>query len=79
MIDYHLEAVREKVAILMEGDDLSFIFEEIKKKIALEIVNTLPEEVDRRNEKYQLVRGIKALEQQLQGYVNDVTRNKERT
>ncbi|MGL5565105.1 MAG: hypothetical protein ACRDC4_05170 [Plesiomonas sp.] len=72
MYDVRLENAKHKVAMLMEGDDLPFIFGEIKKKIAMEIVNTAPEEDSIRNEKYWLVKGIKALEIQFQSYVNDI-------
>lgn len=72
MDDYRLNEIKYKVKEWMEGDDLSFIFDQIKQRLAMEMANTLPEEVDKRNEKYQLIRGIKALEQQFRSYVNDI-------
>lgn len=77
MDEYRLQAIKHKVAILMEGDDLSFIFNKIKNRLAMEIVNTAPDEVSIRNEKYWLVKGIKTLESEFQSYVNDIARLEE--
>ncbi|MGL5013821.1 MAG: hypothetical protein ACRC6V_05945 [Bacteroidales bacterium] len=73
-----LEGIKYKVDSLMEGGDLSFIFTEIKNRIANEIVETTPEDSGKRDDLYQLARGIKALEVELQGYVNDICRIKEK-
>lgn len=77
MIDSRLESVKYKINQLMEGDDLSFIFDLMKQRIAMEITETAPEEVSIRNEKYWLVMGIKSLEKEFQGYVNDIYRLEE--
>ncbi|MGL5013223.1 MAG: hypothetical protein ACRC6V_02885 [Bacteroidales bacterium] len=77
MSDVRLNSVKYKVNQLMEGDDLSFIFDLIKKRVAEEILETKPEEVELRNEKYWLVMGIRALEKEFQGYINDISRLEE--
>lgn len=77
MMDPRLESIKYKINQLMEGDDLSFIFELMKQRIAMEITETAPDEVSIRNEKYWLVMGIKSLEKEFQGYVNDIYRLEE--
>ncbi|MGL5014396.1 MAG: hypothetical protein ACRC6V_08940 [Bacteroidales bacterium] len=70
-------SIKYKINQLTEGGDLSFIFDLIKKRVAEEILETSPSEVELRNEKYWLVMGIKSLEKEFQGYVNDITRLEE--
>ncbi|MGL5013147.1 MAG: hypothetical protein ACRC6V_02495 [Bacteroidales bacterium] len=77
MVNPRLEGIKYKIAALMEGDDLSIIFDEMKRKLAMEIINTDPDDVSMRNEKYWLVRSIKTLEKEFQGYVNDISRLEE--
>lgn len=77
MVDPRLEGIKYKIAALMEGDDLSIVFSEIKRKLAQDIINTKPDEVSIRNEKYWLVNSIKTLEKEFQGYVNDISRMEE--
>lgn len=75
---YRLASAKEKVLELVEGGYLSIILEQIVSRLALEIVNTQPDEVSMRNDKYALVRGIKSLESEIQGYINDITKSEEK-
>lgn len=64
-----------KVNELMEGGDLSIILNEIKNRIALDILNT--DMRDKRDELYYLAKGVDLLERELQSYVNTIAREKE--
>ncbi|QDH46595.1 hypothetical protein LAh9_5 [Aeromonas phage LAh_9] len=65
-----------KVKQLMEGEDsLSFILDEIKKDIALDIIRTDFKEKERREELYMLTKAIEELTKKLQEYVNLVEEN----
>lgn len=65
-----------KVKQLMEGEDsLSFILDEIKKDIALDIIRTDFKDKERREELYMLTKAIEELTKKLQEYVNLVEEN----
>lgn len=55
---------------LMEGDNLSFILNEIKHDIALNIVRTSFDQKDEREELYMLTKALDGLQVKLQEYVN---------
>lgn len=65
-----------KVKQLMEGEQsLSFILEEIKKDIALDIIRTDFTDKERREELYMLTKAVDELSRKLQEYVNKVEEN----
>lgn len=78
MDQYKLAEARDKVLDLVEGGEISLILNHIKERVAMEIINTQPDEVSMRNDKYALVRGIKSLEHEIQGYLNDIARSEEK-
>jgi len=55
---------------MMEGDSLSFILNELKQDIALNIVRTSFDQKDEREELYMLTKAIDGLQVKLQEYVN---------
>lgn len=65
-----------KIKQLMEGEQsLSFILEEIKKDIALDIIRTDFTDKERREELYMLTKAVDELSRKLQEYVNKVEEN----
>lgn len=65
-----------KVKQLMEGEDgLSYILDQIKNDIALDIIRTDFKEKERREELYMLTKAIDGLTMKLQEYVNLVEEN----
>lgn len=59
-----------KVTQLMEDGLLEDLLLEIKNNIALEIVETLPDEMAKREELYMLTKALKRLNEKLQECLN---------
>lgn len=70
-MDSRLEGLKYKVVDLMEGGDLSFILNHLKEQTAFRIMRTLPSESVMREELYQLIKAIDALDMTFQAFVND--------
>ena len=64
------EAVN-KLGLLMQGGLLEALLGEITNELALEIVETFPEETDKREDLYMLNKALKRLNEKLQEYVNN--------
>ena len=60
-----------KVKQLMEGGLLEDLLKEIHQDIALEIVETLPDEMTKREELYMLTKALKRLNEKLQENLNN--------
>ena len=60
-----------KVKQLMEGGLLEDLLREIHQDIALEIVETLPDEMTKREELYMLTKALKRLNEKLQENLNN--------
>lgn len=59
-----------KLGLLMEGGLLEDLLNEITNELALEIVETIPEETSKREDLYMLNKALKRLNEKLQEYVN---------
>ena len=60
-----------RLAQLMEGGLLESLLQEITNDLALEIVETFPEETEKREDLYMLNKALKRLNEKLQEYVNN--------
>lgn len=60
-----------KIGLLMEGGLLGDLLSEITNELALEIVETSPEETTKREDLYMLNKALKRLNEKLQEYVNN--------
>lgn len=71
MIDIEKNDAVFKLGLLMEGGLLTALLSEIKNELALEIVETFPEETIKREDLYMLNKALKRLDEKLQEYVNN--------
>ena len=76
-MNYSKRDFMHKVHVLMEGDDLSIAFQEIKSKIAQRIVMTKPEQSDDRERLYYLTQAVDELQKVLRDYVNEIEQEQE--
>lgn len=67
-MDYN--PIAYKVGELMKDDLIDHLLNEISKDIALEIVESFPEEMKKREELYMLNKAVKRLKMKLQEYTN---------
>lgn len=60
-----LKQLMYKVSTLLEGEEISLLFEDIKLDISNQLMNTKPAESDKREELYYMSYGITLLERKM--------------
>lgn len=76
-MESNLKELMYRVNGLMEGEDLSTLFSEIKKDLSNQIVMTKMDEKDKREDLYYMIHGLNLLEAKMQECVNEVTKENE--
>lgn len=71
-MDFAIDALKYKVSTIMEGEEISLLFQQIKNDIATQMLHTKPNEVEKREELYFITQGINFLERKMTGYHNDI-------
>lgn len=71
-MDFAIDALKYKVSTLMEGEEISLLFQQIKNDIATQMLHTKPTERDKREELYYLSQGVNLLECKMTEYKNDI-------
>lgn len=79
MTDYESKKHDAILAVksIMEGDNLAFLFNELKNDIALTIIHTNFDQKDKREELFMLTKAIDALNVKLQECVNEYDKTQE--
>lgn len=67
-----LNAIKYKVSAIMEGEEISLLFQQAKTDIAAQIIRTKPNDADRREELYNIAQGIDYLERKMTEYANEI-------
>lgn len=65
-----LEQLMYKVSQLLEGEEISLLFEDIKHDISSQIMTTKPSESEKREELYFMTYGITLLERKMTELAN---------
>lgn len=68
---HELKQLMYKVSQLLEGEEISLLFSDIKHDISNQIMTTKPEEKDKREELYFMSYGISLLERKMTELSND--------
>ena len=67
-----LNAIKYKVSTIMEGEEISLLFQQVKNDLANQIIRTKPNDADRREELYYITQGIDYLERKMTEYANEI-------
>lgn len=67
-----LDAIKYKVSTIMEGEEISLLFLQIKNDIAAQIIRTKPNDADKREELYYITQGIDYLERKMTEFANEI-------
>lgn len=67
-----LDAIKYKVSTIMEGEEISLLFQQIKTDIAAQIIRTKPNDAEKREELYYITQGIDFLERKMTEYANEI-------
>ena len=62
---HELKQLMYKVSTLLEGEEISLLFQDIKSDISNQIMNTKPTENEKREELYYMSYGITLLERKM--------------
>lgn len=76
-MESNLKELMYRVKAVVEGTDLSTLFNEIKKDLSDQIVRTKMDEKDKREDLYLMIHGLNLLEAKMQECVNEVTKENE--
>lgn len=76
-MESNLRELMYRVKAVVEGGDLSTLFEEIKKDLSNQIVMTKMDEKDKREDLYLMIHGLNLLDAKMQECVNEVTKENE--
>ena len=66
-----------KVKTILEGDDFALLTNEIRKDISNQILCTSPSDTERREELYWQAHGLALMEQKMQEYMNEISKENE--
>lgn len=67
-----LNAIKYKVSTVMEGEEISLLFQQVKTDIAAQIIRTKPNDAEKRDELYYIAQGIDYLERKMTEYANEI-------
>ena len=67
-----LNAIKYKVSTIMEGEEISLLFQQVKNDLANQIIRTKPNDADKREELYYITQGIDYLERKMTEYANEI-------
>lgn len=67
-----IESLKYKVSTIMEEGEISLLFQQIKNDIVTQILHTKPNEIEKREELYNITQGISFLERKMTEYHNDI-------
>ena len=67
-----LNAIKYKVSTIMEGEEISLLFQQVKNDLANQIIRTKPNDADRREELYYITQGLDYLERKMAEYANEI-------
>lgn len=67
-----LNAIKYKVSTIMEGEEISLLFQQVKTDIASQIIRTKPNDADKREELYYITQGLDYLERKMTEYANEI-------
>ena len=67
-----LNAIKYKVSTIMEGEEISLLFQQVKNDLANQIIRTKPNDTDKREELYYITQGIDYLERKMTEYANEI-------
>lgn len=74
---HELRQLMYKVSNLLEGEEISLLFNDIKLDISSKILNTKPEDSEKREELYFMSYGITLLERKMTELSNDYKQENE--
>ena len=66
-----IEQLKNKVSQLMEGDEMSLLFDMVKQDLVSQILLTQPNETVKREELYMISQGVVHLERKMNGIANE--------
>lgn len=75
-MDYAIEQLKNKVSMLMEGEEISLLFNMVREELAGQILRTQPNETEKRNDLYWQSYGITLLERKMTAISNDISEEK---
>lgn len=67
-----LNAIKYKVSTIMEGEEISLLFQQAKTDIASQIIRTKPDDATKREELYYITQGLEYLERKMTEYANEI-------
>lgn len=74
---HELKQLMYKVSTLLEGEEISLLFQDIKLDISNKILNTKPDDSEKREELYFMSYGITLLERKMTELSNDFKQENE--
>ena len=69
---HELKQLMYKVSTLLEGEEISLLFQQVKTDIASQIIRTKPNDADKREELYYITQGLDYLERKMTEYANEI-------
>lgn len=70
-----LNAIKYKVSTIMEGEEISLLFQQAKTELATQIIRTKPNDGLKREELYYITQGLDYLERKMTEYANEIKEN----